>query len=90
MGRQVSCVCFCSLWAIYILMSILQVGGKLGEVSIGTIDESKYDVSVQYWLTMCDKKYEYKDAKVSKYLDVGGKYIWGSGSGAPTTGSSAN
>lgn len=46
MGRQVSCVLFCSLWAIYILMSILQVGGKLGEVSIGSMSELEYDVSV--------------------------------------------
>jgi hypothetical protein len=77
-GRLVSCVALCSLWMIYILMSTLQaydVAG-LGSVSVGNVPEMELDVSIKYWLTMCDKRYIYKDDLVGGFLDSNAKYQW--------------
>jgi hypothetical protein len=60
-GRLGSCVFLCSLWGIYLVMSILQAYNKagLGEVKIGTIEEKDLPQTIQYWLVQCDKSYDY-------------------------------
>lgn len=60
-GRKLSCCALCSLWLIYIIMSILQAYdlAGLGNVSIGKMPEKDMSTSVKYWLTMCDKYYIY-------------------------------
>ena len=58
-GRLISCIALCSLWMIYILMSILQAYGwaGLGDVKIGSMPDEQLSDSIKYWLTMCDKRY---------------------------------
>jgi hypothetical protein len=60
-GRLLSCAFLCSLWGLYLVMSILQAYGKAGldKVEIGKIEEADLPLSIQYWLVQCDKSYDY-------------------------------
>lgn len=60
-GRLISCLFLCSLWFIYVIMSIMQAYNLagLGDVKIGGGDEKDYSSSIKYWLIQCDKKFDY-------------------------------
>ena len=60
-GRLASCVFLCSLWGIYLIMSILQAYKMAGldKVKIGSVPEEELSQSIKYWLVQCDKSYDY-------------------------------